>query len=295
MVQDNLDTHEDNDQTQDATATEGETPTLTTSETPNETLSWREQMGDIGKSPSIQKFKNDVDGLKSLGKSYQDLEKMLGHEKVPVPKGEDDVGAWEVYSKAFGIPDSPDKYEIDPLEIPDNLKGVTLDEQTFRKLAHELRLTPQQAKNAYKRYGEITLSALSDYQRQHQQTINNVRNSIMQEWGDAYDSNVDLGQTVINKFSRDKEDNDYLTATLSKDPRGVRFLASIGKQFAENKIGEFTHKSYAMSPQQAQEEIDKIVTDQNHPYMNDKAPHAERQKAIDYVNSLYATIYRAKG
>ena len=45
--------------------------------------------------PSIQKF-SDANGL---AKSYLSLESLMGRDKVPVPKGEDDINAWSVFNK----------------------------------------------------------------------------------------------------------------------------------------------------------------------------------------------------
>lgn len=122
-----------------------------------------------------------------------------------------------------------------------------------------------------------------------------VVNAMRLEWGDAYDSNVQLGQLVINKFSDDQATNDFITATLVSDPRGIKFLSKIGAQFAENKVGDFKYSRHSMTPEEAQKEIDLIRNDHNHPYNNDRATDGERQRAIDYVNALYAVIQKRKG
>jgi len=128
----------------------------------------------------------------------------------------------------------------------------------------------------------------------HQKNLQQVVNQLRGEWGDTYESNVELGQMVINKFSGDKETEDFITSVLTKDPRGVKFLAKVGNQFAENKVGEFSYKRFSLTAEQAQAEIDKIMADPNHPYKNEKASEAEHLRAIDYVNSLYAVITKAK-
>ena len=120
-------------------------------------------------------------------------------------------------------------------------------------------------------------------------------NQLRSEWGDAYDTNVELGQLVINKFCDNQEAQDFITATLLKDPRGVKFLSKVGGQFAENKIGEFGYKKFSLTPEQAQAEIDAIVRDQNHPYNNERATKPERERAIDYLNNLYKQISKFKG
>jgi DnaJ-domain-containing protein 1 len=82
--------------------------------------------------------------------------------------------------------------------------------------------------------------------------------------------------------------NDFLTTVLSQDPRAIKFLAKIGDQFAENKVGEFQMKRFTVSPDEAREEAMKMSRDLNGPYMNqaNKFNDREHQAAIERYNSL---------
>ena len=137
--------------------------------------------------------------------------------------------------------------------------------------------------------------AYSQSLKEHQEQMTQIVNQMRSEWGDAYESNVELGQLVINKFSSGQDMQDFVTSALTKNPMGVKFLSKIGGQFAENKIGEFGYKRFSLTPEQAQAEIDAITRDPQHPYMDDRATEAERTRAIDYVNSLYGVIAKSKG
>ena len=70
---------------------------------------------------------------------------------------------------------------------------------------------------------------------------------------------------------------------------GIKFLAKIGEQFAENKIGDFKYQRHALTPEEIDREISSIRNDMNHPYNNEKLPRADRDKAIEYVNNLIAS------
>ncbi len=259
-------------------------------------FSWKSQLApDYANSPTFQKFPDTKDGFNAAVKSHLSLEQMLGKEKVVIPKDDKDVEAWANLSKALGVPDKPEAYGLPDAEFPDTMKNITMDKARFSKIVHDHKLTPGQAKGLWGAYQEMIkgtyTKAVTDKQTEMQGTINKLRS----EWGDAYDTNVELGQMVINKFASDKETQDFVTAAILSNPNGVRFMAKIGNQFAENKIGEFAYQKFSLTPEQAQSEIDTITRDKNHPYNNDKMPKGERQRAIDYVNNLYATINRAKG
>lgn len=257
---------------------------------------WKDGLrSDLRESPLVKKFGDDVDGFNKFAESYSNLEKLLGHEKVPVPKGDDDVEGWNRFKKAMGIPEKADQYALPDPQLPESMKGITIDKNKFAEVVHAYKLTPSQAEGLWKMYNEININSYTQAVESHQRQVNDMIAQLRGQWGDAYDTNVELGQMVINKFSDDQDMNDFITAALSTDPRGVKFLAKLGDQFAENKIGEFQMKRFSLAPEQAQEEIDKIMRDPNHPYNSDKATPREHQAAIDQVNSLYASINRARG
>lgn len=261
-----------------------------------EQFSWKTKLpADIANSPTMQKFEDSQDGFAKAVESHLSLEKLLGHEKVPIPKGKDDVEGWNRFQKAMGIPDKADAYGLPDVEVPEGMKGMTYDKQKFAETVHAFKLTPEQAKGLWEAYTGMTKEAYSKAMKSHQENLTQVVNQLRSEWGDAYDTNVELGQLVINKFCDNQEAQDFITATLLKDPRGVKFLSKVGGQFAENKIGEFGYKKFSLTPEQAQAEIDAIVRDQNHPYNNERATKPERERAIDYVNNLYKQISKFKG
>jgi hypothetical protein len=259
-----------------------------------EQFSWKSRVeGDLAQSPTFQKFEDTPEGLSKALESHVNLEKLLGHEKVPIPKDANDVEGWSRFSKAMGIPDKAEQYGLPDAEIPDSMKGMTFDKHKFAETVHSFKLTPSQAKGLWEAYTNMSKEAYTKATEEHQKTLTQVVNQLRGEWGDTYESNVELGQMVVNKFSADKEMEDWLTATLTKSPYGVKFLAKVGNQFAENKVGDFSYKRFSMSVDEAQAEIDTILANPAHPYSNEKSNQMERDRAIDYVNSLYAVISKA--
>jgi len=285
MAEDNQSTQSDTTQTQQSQQNQTQ-----------DAFSWKSQLSpDFANSPTIQKFADTKEGFNNAIKSHLSLEQMLGHEKVPIPKGDDDKEGWNHFSKAMGIPNRAEEYGLPDAEIPESMKGMTFDKSKFAETVHAFKLTPRQAKGLWEAYTNMAKETYAKAMKSHEDHMIQVKNQMRGEWGDAYDTNVELGQLVINKFSSDKDMEDYVTSTLMKHPNGIKFLSKIGNQFAENKVGDFAHKRFSLTPDQAQEEIDHIMMDSKHPYNNDKSTPAERERAISYVNSLYAVLQRAKG
>lgn len=274
-----------------------ETPAVETPVTPAPiTTGWKSGLSpDLKNSPLVQKFEDTPDGLVKALESHINLEKLLGHDKVPIPKDINDVEGWNRFSKAMGIPDKAEGYGLADVNMPESMKGMTFDKNKFAEVVHAHKLTPNQAKGLWEAYTRMNIEAYNSAMQEHQKTLTDTVNKLKGEWGDTYQVNVELGQMVINKFSPDQDTNDWLTAIFSSDPRGVKFLAQIGEQFAENKVGDFSYKRFSLSPEQAKDEIQKIIKDPKHAYNNEKATPKEHQAAVDYVNNLYLVVNRVGG
>lgn len=259
--------------------------------------SWKSALRtDLKDSPFSQKFDDTPDGLNKAMESYGNLEKLLGHEKVPIPKDVNDIEGWNRFSKAMGIPDKAEGYGLPDAVIPEDMakNGLTLDKNQFAEIMHAHKVHPSAVKGIWETYQKVNVDAYNKAMTAQKESLTKTVNTLRGEWGDAYQTNVELGQMVINKFSPDKETNDFLTTVMSQDPRAIKFLAKIGDQFAENKVGEFQMKRFTMAPDEAMEEITKIKRDMNGPYMNQagKFTDREHQAAIDRVNQLFGVAQK---
>jgi len=284
------------DPNQGATATQ-EPPAQTQQQAPPQPdFKWKESLNpDFANSPTMQKYGDTKDGLNDAVKGHLELQKLMGHEKVPIPKGPDDKPAMELFKKAMRVPEKPSGYALNDPQLPDSMKDtLKFNKDQFAEIVHKHNLSPDQAKGLWNAYTELGQKEYSDQVKAYEDSVAEASNQMRREWGDAYDGKIEVGQMVINKFTDSKEQNDFITASLAKDPNGIKFLARIGEQFAENKVGDFKYQRYSLTPEEAQREIDSIVGNENHPYNNDKASNAERERAIGYVNSLYAVLNKAK-
>ena len=265
----------------------------------NTTWGWKEKLSaDLKGSPLLGKFEDTPEGLGKAFSSHANLEQLLGHEKVPLPKDSNDVEGWSRFNKAMGIPEKAEGYGLSEAKLPESMvkQGLTLNKTQFAEVMHKNNVHPSAVKGIWDTYQKLNVEAYNNAMTKHQEALTKTVNSLKSEWGETYQANVELGQTVINKFSADKETNDFITTVLSQDPRGIKFLAKIGDQFAENKIPEFQTKRYASNPDEALEEAHKMQRDLLGPYMNTQGKYTERehQAAVDKVNNLLTLHLKAK-
>ena len=294
VIEDNTSTQTDNGSALTAGAPSGAADAAGATAGAGQAWSWKSQLTpDIKGSPLTSKFDDSPDGLNKALTSYANLEQLLGHEKVPIPKDVNDVEGWNRFSKAMGVPDKAEGYGLPDAKLPESMakSGLTLNKQQFAEVMHAHKVHPSAVKGIWETYQKMNIDAYQKAMGDHQANLQKTVNALKGEWGDQYNTNVELGQLVINKFSADKEMNDYLTTILSQDPRGIKFLAKIGDQFAEHKVGEFQMKRFSLAPEEAMEEVRKMSRDMNGPYMNQSGKFTDRehQAAVDRYNMLLMT------
>src|SRR3990167_5578360 len=117
-------------------------PPVTPPETP--AFSWKSNLTeDYENSPVVQKYEDTKEGLNAAIRSTLDLTKMLGHEKVPIPKNAQDEAAWKLFKQAMKIPENADGYGLPDIEVPENLKGISFDKKSFAEAMHKQNATPE--------------------------------------------------------------------------------------------------------------------------------------------------------
>lgn len=300
MEQDNSTAQMDNSTAPDLSAAEAGIINTPQSESISATAglgTWKSTLRtDLRDSQLSKKFDDTPEGLNQMTESYANLEKLLGHDKIPVPKDAGDVEGWNRFSKAMGIPDKAEGYGLPDAVLPESMKGMTIDKNQFADVMHAHKVHPSAVKGIWETYQKMNIDSYQQAMDGYQKELTNTVNSLKGEWGDAYQGNVELGQMVINKFSDSQESNDYITTILTKSPQGIKFLAKIGEQFAENKVGEFSMKRFTLTPDELMDEVNTIKKDMEGPYVNQSGKHSAREHslAVDRVNGMIGAAMRGR-
>ena len=251
---------------------------------------WYEGLPDDFKNnPSVQKFKEPQD----MVKSYLELQSLLGHDKVPLPKDENDKVAIAHLNKALGVPEAPEGYE---LQAPAPMKGfeqVQFGMDEFKAMAHKRNLTPQQAAGVLEDYTSILASIKAKSEADFVKAVQETKGELVKEWGLTYDQKVGVAQSLMNKFAKDKETFDYINAMVGEDPVMLKFFADVGDSFSEGSLGTTGQPGsrFTKTPAEAKAEYDKIMSDPEDIYWagvrNKKMiPESLRKERITYVESL---------
>lgn len=191
-----------------------------------------------------------------LAVGYQNLEKLLGGEKIPMPKGAEDAEGWSRVYDALGRPKTADEYGI---KTPDG------QETDFSKGAaakfHELGLSKQQAA-ALTEWWSGEQNAFSERQNAAMaQNTEKQLTDLKQEWGGAFDENVELGRRAAREFGLNQEKLTALENALGTGDL-LKFMSKIGRGMTEHNFesGKSTN-SFGMTPAAAQQRINDLRND----------------------------------
>ena len=170
-------------------------------------------------------WKSPVDALSS----YRNLEKMLGGEKIPVPKSAEDKDAWNSLYKVIGRPEAATGYELD--KIP----GI--DAETagkFAEIAHANGLSVQAAQALAKFDLERTQAARATSEEAFAASAAADVDSLRKSWGQNFDANKEAASRAFKHSGLTQQDVDLLDRTLGV-ARTMELFSWFGRTMLEAK------------------------------------------------------------
>ena len=241
---------------------------------------WQDALpDDIKSDPVFTKYKEPAEAFRAL----VGAQKFLGRQSLPVPSGPEDKEAFALIHKAMGLPENPDGYVLPTdLQIP---KDLPLDDgmlAEFKKTAHENGISPTQFAGIYKWYMNTASTLFKKSGEQKVMASQEAETTLRKEWGAAYPQNIALAKKVFKSFADDKAWEAFEKG-YGNDPNLIKFFANLGKVLSEDQL---TGKpsELAMTPSEAQAEIDKIKGDMKHPYW--LAEHPNHKQAVERMEQL---------
>lgn len=191
--------------------------------------------------------------------SHRNLEKLLGSEKIPVPKDANDAEGWDRFYKAAGRPDAPDGYGLDKLEGAD---------PEFAKAAAEVfHASGMSAAQVQKVTAWYTEKAAQIAQAQEEAFIQQTQvdwDALQQEWGPSFAVKSEAARRAAKQFGIDGDAMGKLERALGT--KGMTtLLANIGKGMLEAPPvglgGDGGAGDKFLSPEEAQRQIDVLMKD----------------------------------
>jgi len=212
---------------------------------------------ELKASKSLSNFK-DINGL---AKSYINLEKKLGAPKEP-----------ESYT--------PEQYTY---ELPENYQANENILNPIKEKAIELGIKPEAFKALVETFTGKESEIMQQLEADKETQAKQLQETLKKEWGNEYDSKLDLADKTWQKFSNEQDDE-----VLSSLPQNVqlaiaKIMANVGSKIGESAVGK--PSSIQIDPKT---ELDSIYSNPQHPYW--QAGHSEHNNAVEKVKSLMSKI-----
>jgi hypothetical protein len=217
----------------------------------------------------------------ALANSYANLEKLVGKDKVPMPKDDSDVEGWDRVYKALGRPDKPDAYQLPTPEGADPAFSKTAGEWF-----HEAGISQKQAQTIASKWNAFQQEAMAAQEAQFGRQADQDMTALKTEWGQAYDEKVQQGRQYVRELGLNEKELDAIERAvgtkrmLSIFSEGGAKLGEATAHGFEGGKGQFTGK---MTPAQAQARLNDLKKDQDWmgKYLNgDADKKAEMEKLM---------------
>tara|TARA_R110000787_G_scaffold91459_2_gene192786 strand:+ start:8970 stop:9815 length:846 start_codon:yes stop_codon:yes gene_type:complete len=205
---------------------------------------------------------NDISIIEAKGwksnedmlKSYINLERSVGADKVVLPAKDSNILEWEGWDQ-LGTPKDAADYLM---AQPDGFEGYDAGlSDDMREVFHEAKLTPAQAQHIHDKFVERMGNSLTENQTATMQKSEQWEGELKKEYGTAFDERVEAARYAIREFGSPELQTALDQSGLGSHPELVRAFAKVGMQLGKGsqfKDAE-TSGNFGTTPEMAKEQI----------------------------------------
>ena len=191
-----------------------------------------------------------------LANGYRNLEKLLGGEKLPLPKGDDDAEGWTRVYEALGRPKTAADYNLDP---PENGDTTFLGEAS--NWMHEAGLSQRQATLMAQKWNEYVETTQRGIEERSAAESQRQLDSLKSEWGGAWDENFELAKRATRQFGLNQAALEGLENSIGAGEM-YKLLSRIGRGLTEHTFESGkTTQGFGMTPEAARTRLNMLRND----------------------------------
>jgi hypothetical protein len=220
-------------------------------------------------------------------KSYANLERLMGGEKIALPAADAAPEAWDAVYARLGRPARADDYA---LEKPEGVAYADELAAGFRQAAFAAGLSDRQARALHDFYVKTATEHASADAARAEAASAELEQRLRRDWGAQYEAKVALARRAARAFAP-PEAVDGLAAAMEA-PALMALFARIGAAMGEDRLAGDGGAALALGPDQARAEIARIegqMTDLRSPLM-DRA-HPEHDTLVRRRDALYRLAF----
>lgn len=269
-----------------ATTSESVLGTDTGSSSSDSQPDWRASLSEeFRNDPSLA----DIQDVNGLAKSYVHAQRLVGADKVALPRQDAPPEEWNDLYDKLG---RPEKYEITRPTLAEGLDYDNAMEEKMLGLMHEAGLSQGQAQKIYSGYMEHMTGGYNEMNKTRELERTQWDHELRSTFGKAYDEQVSLAQRAAAEFGGD-EFRSWLNETgLGDHPMLVKMFAKIGQQVSESRIDpQGRSQSFMLTPDGARQEIARLQRDADFMRQYSDAEVDGHKEAIEKMQQLFSFAY----
>jgi hypothetical protein len=188
--------------------------------------------------------------------SYRHLERLVGSERLAVPRDDGDRANWERLWNRLGRPETPEGYRL-PLPEQGGDKALA---QAFAGRAHELGLTATQARELVAWWNGAAGEGRERALRRKQAREATEIETLQAELGGAFDGEAAAARRAAALFGFDAEALSRIEGAIGTGAMLRRFMA-IGRALGEDRFEGGAESGFGPSVDGARARIDALKAD----------------------------------
>lgn len=171
--------------------------------------------------------------------SYRHLEKLIGRDKIALPK-EGDTEAWDAVYERLGRPDTAEGYEI---AVPDGVERDAAFEERMRGLFHKAGLTRAQVAALAEGWHGYLGAETARGEDARIERAEREEEALRSEWGGSFDRRMEQARRAARRFG-DAEIIDGLEEAVGR-AAVFKMFARIGSAMAEDDLDGEAGESFS--------------------------------------------------
>ena len=234
-----------------------------------------------------EKSLHNMTDAATLAKGFVHAQKLIGAKRVEAPLPTWGDNEWNGFYDTVGRPKTAGDY------VPPKIEGLELktDDPRWKQTAdalHKAGLTQRQADVVLGRYWEDQVTASKATKTSQENARLQAEATLKAEWGDKYDSNLDLAKATVTKFG-DEALMTYINEQGGNDPRLIKTLSRIGAAMMEDKSrgGSAADGLQVTDATRATQEINRLKVDKDFQAALFKKDHPGHAAAVQQWTNLF--------
>jgi len=249
---------------------------------------------DVANEPSLKMFDfKSKEGIEKFVKSFVSSQKMIGGEKIVIPRGANDTPeAWQRFFEAGGRPKTSDDYKAEEPKLPEGLTRDEATEKEFKKVAYDLGLSQKAFGKLFEFYNGVMTKNYEGMIQNFNTRYSEAEKALKTDWGDQFDSNLALANKVLKTFGGSKEEIKSFTDRFANEPVILRVFAAIGKKIEESALVAGEASDLDLGLDDAKKRRADIMVNKDNPLFEafHKKRHPRHQEAMDEIARLSAIV-----